>query len=103
MAAHLIDPELGINTWAYIDNVQKCYDKPWETKITINTNMTLMNQHTFTDVMSHIAEVASELNAKQSRYDKAVIKNDAGRISAETLQGRIDADTLKITGGSSTW
>lgn len=103
MAAHLIDPELGINTWAFIDSVQKCYDKPWETKITINTNLSLIGQHTFTDVMSHIAEVASEMNAKQTKYDRAIIRNDSGRISAETLQGKIDANTLKITGGSSTW
>lgn len=69
-AAHLIDPEIGINIWAYLDKVQKCYDKSWLTKISINTKLSTIAQHSFTDVMTNIADVASEMKGKRSYYDK---------------------------------
>ena len=68
-AVHLIDAELDINVWGFIDKIQKCYDKPWETSIEINTNLTAMNQHSFTDVMTHIADVASSYKGNMSAYD----------------------------------
>lgn len=71
-AAHLIDPEIDVNTWAFIDKIQKCYDKPWQTKIAINTNLSTIAQHSFTDVMSNIANVSSEIKGKASYYDKTL-------------------------------
>ena len=32
-AAHLIDEEINVNCWAYMDKLNKCYDKPWKTQI----------------------------------------------------------------------
>ena len=71
-AVHLVDPELAINTWAFIDKIQKCHDKPWQTKITINTNLSTIAQHSFTDVMTNIATVASDMKGKASYYDKTI-------------------------------
>ena len=71
-AVHLVDPEIDVNTWAFMDKVQKCYDKPWQTKFTINTNLSTIAQHSFTDVMSNIATVASEVKNKTSYYDKTL-------------------------------
>ena len=68
-AAHLVDNEIGINTWGFIDKIQKCYDKPYNTKIQINTNLTTIAQHSFADVMSSIADVASSFKGKVSKYD----------------------------------
>lgn len=102
-AAHLIDPEIGINTWAFVDKTEKCYDQPWKTKISINTNLTTISQHSFTDVMTHIAEVASEAKGKMSLYDRASAITENGSLAAERLEGKIDANKTMITGGSSTW
>jgi len=86
-AVHLIDPEIAINTWAFIDKVQKCYDKRWQTKIVINTNLSTIAQHSFTDVMTNIATVASEIKGKTSYYDKTLsssaTNNDITLINAE--------------------
>nr|MCZ9313705.1 hypothetical protein [Methanocorpusculum sp.] len=71
-AVHLIDPEIAVNTWAYLDKIQKCYDKPWLTKIAINTNLSTIAQHSFTDVMTHIANVAGEMKGRISYYDKTM-------------------------------
>lgn len=68
-AAHLVDEEIGVNTWGFIDKIQKCYDKPWTTTISINTNLTTLAQHTFADVMSNIAKVSNTVNGRISRYD----------------------------------
>jgi hypothetical protein len=57
-AAHLVDPEIGISQWAFIDKIQKCYDQPWKTQIQINTDLSTIAQHSFTDVMTNIANVA---------------------------------------------
>ena len=71
-AVHLCDPEIAINTWAFIDKIQKCYDKRWKTKVVINTKLSTIGQHSFTDVMSNIATVASEMKGKASYYDKTI-------------------------------
>lgn len=102
-AAHLVDPEIGVNAWAYLDVVKKCYDKPWQTQITINTNMTAMAQHSFTDVLTNIANVASEMKGKTSLIDRATALTSGGKMAADRLQGAIDAAKLKIFGGASTW
>ena len=86
-AVHLIDPEISVNTWAFIDKIQKCYDKPWKTKIYINTNLSTIAQRNFTDVMSNIATVASEVKGKTSYYDKTIgssaTTDDVTLINAE--------------------
>lgn len=68
-AVHLVDNEIGVNTWAYLDKVQKCYDKPWETKIVINTNLTTVGQHSFNDVMANIASVSATVKDNISKYN----------------------------------
>ena len=68
-AVHLVDDEIGVNTWAYLDKIQKCYDKPWETKITINTNLSLIGQHSFSDVLTNIADVSNQIKPKISQYN----------------------------------
>lgn len=71
-AVHLIDPEISIDTWAYFEKIEKCYDKPWETKIELNTNLSTLTQHSFTDVVTNIANVASKLKTNMSYYDKSI-------------------------------
>lgn len=102
-AAHLVDPEIGVNAWAYMDVIKKCYDQPWKTSISINTNLTTMTQHSFTDVLSNIARVASDVKSKTSLIDRATAITSGGQMAAERLQGAIDAAKLKIFGGASTW
>jgi len=102
-AAHLVDPDIDINLWAYFDKIAKCYDQPQKTTITINTNLTTMGQHSFTDVLTHIAEVAGEVKGKETLYSRASAITSSGQMAAERLEGKIDANKLRITGGSSTW
>lgn len=102
-AVHLVDPEIDINQWAYIDEINKCYDHPWETTIEINTKLSLINQHDFTDVLARIANVANETKAKQSVYKRAAALSAAGTLSSELLEGNIKANKALILGGSSNW
>ena len=102
-AAHLIDQEIGISQWAFIDTCAKCYDQPWKTQITINTNLSTIAQHSFTDVLTHIANVASQVNSKMDIYERAKQFDQDGRTQTSNLEGRIDANRLMLTGGSSTW
>lgn len=97
-AAHLIDPELDVNQWAYIDRVRKCYDQKQKTTVEINTNLTLMGQHDFKDVMARIAEVASETKVKQTIYSRAENINSDGSISADQIQGTIDTQNVSLNG-----
>ena len=103
-AVHLVDPEISINEWAFIDKIEKCYDQPKETKLKINTDLTTISQHSFADVLENIANVASKLNARQSKYDKAVVGTGAnGDITAARLEGNIDVNRVFITGAASGW
>lgn len=102
-AAHLVDPEIDLNLWAYLDKIKKCYDQPWQTAITINTNLTVMAQHSFTDVLTNIANVTNELKNKMSVYKRAEALTTDGQLAAERLEGAIDAAKQKIFGGNSTW
>ena len=102
-AAHLMDDDIGTNQWAYVDSIDKCYDKPWNTKIEINTRLSMIGQQSFTDVMAKIAEVANETKAKQTIYSKAAALGGAGQYAAEKLEGMIKANKLYILGGTSNW
>ena len=102
-AAHLIDPDIETNKWAYIDSIDKCYDKPWETQLEINTQLSLIGQQSFTDVLGKIAEVANEVKAKQTIYERAGSINTAGQIAADKLEGLIEANKVYLLGGTSNW
>lgn len=91
-AAHLVDPEIEINTWAFIDKIQKCYDKPYQTKIAINTNLSTIAQHSFTDVMSNIASVASEMKGKTSYYDKTIDSITSNNNMSEIKAGLVRSE-----------
>ena len=113
-AVHLIDPEIDINVWAYLDKIEKCYDDARKTRITINTNLTTIAQHSFGDIMSSIADVASEVKAKVSKYDTTSVTSVSyskldemladlvtmAKIS-ESAGGRIVEMENEITGHSS--
>ena len=102
-AVHLIDEDIDVNCWAFIDKIEKCYDKPWQTKLEINTNLSLIAQHSFTDVLTHIAEVASEVEAKQTLYRRAAALTGTGKMTADRLEGAIQTNKNMITGGASNW
>ena len=95
-AAHLVDDEIDISCWAYIDTINKCYDKPWKTQISINTEMSTMAQHTFADVIANIADVANRVKARDELIDRVTVINRNGTINTKRLQGAIDAANLKI-------
>lgn len=102
-AVHLIDEDLDISCWGYIDKLNKCYDQTWKTTLEINTKLSLIDQHDFTDVMAHIADVAKETKAKQTLYQRAAALTGSGQLAAERLAGTISAYTNQITGGASNW
>lgn len=102
-AIHLIDPEIAVNCWAYIDQLKKCYDQPWKTSITINTNLTLMNQHSFSDVISYIADVANQSRGRETMYERAKQFSRTGKIMAQLLEDTISTERNLITSVSSSW
>ena len=97
--AHLIDEESNSNCWAYIDKTNICYDQSWKTTIEIDTKLTLAARHGFTDVIARIAEVAKEINAKQSLYDQAI----KSKVDGSKLQGVIDLNQVYLNSGESNW
>ena len=102
-AAHLVDPEIDINLWAYLDKVKKCYDQDWKTSIEINTQLSTIAQHSFTDIMSYVADVAKQAKNKQSIYDRAAALSANGKMLAEKLEGTIKANIALISGASANW
>ena len=102
-AVHLVDEEIAVNIWAYVDKLNKCYDMPYKSTLSINTNLTTMTQHSFTDVLTNIADVASLVKGKTSIYDRASALSNGGKLGTNNLEGTIDAAKLQLLGGSSTW
>lgn len=102
-AVHLADPEIDTNKWAYIDSIDKCYDQSWKTQLEINTQLSTIGQQSFTDVLGKIAEVANQVKAKQTIYDRAGSINSAGQIAADKLEGLIDTNKVYLLGGTSNW
>ncbi len=97
-AVHLIDLDIGVNIWAFLDSVKKCYDKPWKTSITINTNLSTISQHSFTDVMTNIANVASEYKAKASKYNSGEATRIVGTVSGDQIEEGTIAGTALVKG-----
>jgi len=102
-AVHLVDTDIDVNCWAYIDKIRKCYDQPWKTELQINTKLSLIDQHSFTDVMARIAEVASETKANQTIYSRSEYIGSTGRIAVDLLDGMINTNKTLIMGGASNW
>ncbi len=102
-AAHLIDEDIDVNCWAFIDVINKCYDKPWQTTLEINTDLSLIGQHSFTDVISRIAEVADETKGRQTLYERASYLSGSGKLTAANLEGAIKANVNLLQGGASNW
>ena len=102
-AIHLVDPEIAVNCWAYIDQLKKCYDQPWKTTMTINTNLTLMNQHSFADVISYIADVANQSRGRETMFERAKQFTRSGKIMAQLLEDTISTERNLIMSTSSSW
>lgn len=102
-AVHLVDQEIDINQWAYLDVINKCYDQPWKTSIEINTKLSMIGQQSFSDVLSKIAEVANDYKANQTLYKRSSALTGSGKLSADRLEGVIEANRLYISGGTSNW
>ena len=100
-AAHLVDDD--VNIWAYLDQVNKCYDQPWKTTISINTDLSTISQHTFTDVMSYIADVAKTTKASQTTYNRSEYITPEGLFPSDRLEGAISTATNQLSGESSSW
>lgn len=100
---HMVDPDLKINLWAYIDDLDKCYDKSWLTKLKINTMLSDVSQHGFGDVMTYIADVTKVTHANQSIYARAANFSSDGSLNTSKLEGQISAAANKLSGGSSNW
>lgn len=102
-AVYLVDDELGINQFAYIDKIVKCIDEPQRSTLAINTSLTKLSQQSFGDVMSNIAKVSEETKAAESIYKRAEALSTLGQLSADKLDGELFAATVAITGGTSNW
>lgn len=100
-AIHLVDQEIGVNCWAYVDKIQKCYDVPKNTKITINTKLSTMSQHSFTDVMTNIANVASSIKGKESVIDRSFYIGENGELDASKIKGDLDLRNVTLNGFNS--
>lgn len=97
--AHLIDTESNSNCWAYFEKIRKCFDQEWKTTIEIDTKLTLAANHSFTDAIARIAEVAKQIKSKQPEYDRA----SNGKVSASRLEGAINLYNAILKSGSSNW
>lgn len=100
-AAHLVDEDIDINCWAYIDKIDKCYTDNKKTTIEINTKLSTIGQQSFTDVLASIAQVANEVKSKQTIYDRAGNMTSNGVLVAEKVQGMLQANRVFISGGTS--
>lgn len=101
-AIHLIDDELNIQQWAYLDSLKKCYDDPRKTQITINTNLSDIAQATFQDVMQNIVSVADETKYKADIYNRAESLSSKGVI-AEKISGSLSTGVTTIESSDSSW
>lgn len=102
-AAHLVDPEIDINLWGYLDRVNKCYDQDWKTNLELNTKLSTIQQHSFTDIMSYVADVANQAKNKQSVYERAASLSATGKLLADKLDGTIKANVNLISGAAANW
>lgn len=101
-AAHIIDTAINESRWAFLDKIVRVFDQPWKTQITINTNLSTMTQHTFADVMQHIAEVAKSMKGKDTLYGRTMYIGNYGKLLAESIEGQLTTDKVKITNATST-
>lgn len=100
---HIIDEEVGISIWGFVENITKCYDKPWETTISISTKKSEINGHSFADIMAALIAATEDIRGKTEVFDRADIITDGRTISADALQGIIDVNRNAMLSSMSNW
>lgn len=100
-AVHLVDPDFNINEWAYIDKSVICYDMPWKSTITINTDLSTIAQHSFADVLANVVNLAQMQNETQV-YERAKVLSKTGQLAAARLEGVINSNTTLLANSTST-
>lgn len=102
-AVHLVDQDIDTNVWAAVEVVNKCYDQRWLTQLEITTELSTIRQHSFTDALAYIADVANATKMNQTIYQRAANLTGAGKLAANKLEGAIQTAKTSILGGSSNW
>jgi len=102
-AVHIIDEEMGINAWGYVDKVTYVIDSPHELSFDVSTKEAKFAGKSFSQLLSQIAETSKEFQSKKDVYDRSGIISRAGLIAASSLQGIIDVATNKLSSAMSNW
>lgn len=102
-AAHIIDESIALNTWGYVDKVEYCLDKPYETSIQISTSESRFSGQSFTQILSQVAEVARDVRDKRDVFARASLISKAGTIPTAALDGIINTEITRLLSNTSNW
>lgn len=100
---HIVDEEIGVSAWGFVESVNKCYDQPWKTDIKVSVKRSEVTGQSFTDILASIAATAEEVRGKSDVYDRSRVISNAKTLSADALQGIINADLLSLQSVTSNW
>ena len=100
---HIVDPQINISSWGFVERIKKCYDRPWATEITVSTKISDITGKSFIDVLASISTIAEEVRGKMDVYDRSRIISSAGEIASTALQGIIDVNKTAMLSSTSNW
>jgi hypothetical protein len=102
-AAHIIDDEIAVNAWGYVNNVVYCLDQPHKNQIKISTQESRFAGQSFTQIVSKIAETAKDIRGKQGVFGRAGLITKDGKMPAAALDGVINVEMTRLLSRTSGW
>ena len=100
---HIIDTEIGISEWGFVNKILKCYDQPWKTDIQTSTKKSDIISKSFADILASMNAIAEEVRGKSDVYDRSRLISSAKKLSADALQGIIDVNRNAMLSSMSNW
>lgn len=101
--AHIIDEEISIDAWGYVEEAVWVFDSPSKNSIKISTQEAKFAGQSFTQIISQIAETARDVRERKSIFGRAHIISKDGEVSTKHLNGILDAEVVRILSRTSNW
>lgn len=100
---HIIDEDIDVNAWGYVDQVTYCLDMPYNNTLRVSTEENRFAGKSFTQIISQIAETARDVRDKKGIYARAGLITKAGTVPATSLDGFINVEVTRLLSRTSSW
>jgi hypothetical protein len=100
---HIIDAEIGLNEFCFVDKIVEYPLTPWNNAIKITNQVIDLAGRNYSSVMGRLTDLANQITGKKALFNRAEVVNSNDQISTDVLNGIIDIAKNKLLSSVSNW